>query len=344
VKHLRLRGDAAEKDVTPDSDNEDDNNEDDNNEEDNNEEDMDINVHNADHDNVPVEQIEDFKLITPDFEKYIARFLLELREKYLVSGTACEFVAQSMHDILEMQQEVMAQDISILRDNNVDVTRLPDLQSSLNTAGEAQKAFNKFSSQKRLNAYFARSDFHVEPIELFLGYDESGRSETYQYVPIRESIKALCQHEDVLSQIINGHQSNDGKIRDFCDGNLHRNNDLFSGDVSTLQIQLYFDDFTVANPLGNKAKNFKISAFYFLLGNLKPKFRSRLHVIQLAILCKAKLIKKYGLTTVMQRVMSDLKALETDGGIETILVFHQAAPKIDLLALSIQAAEQQTRP
>ena len=116
-----------------------------------------------------------------------------------------------------------------------------------------------------------------------------------------------------MAYVLNDHSSDDDKLRDYCDGSAYKTNNFFSGDGKTLQIQLYIDDFQVSNPLGNKIKKYKITAVYFLLGNLPPKYRSKLAVIQLAVLAKASLVKKYGLPRTLEFLMADLKSLESEG-------------------------------
>ena len=62
---------------------------------------------------------------------------------------------------------------------------------------------------------------------------------------------------------------------------------------------LYRDEFFWANPLGNKVKKRKISALYFVLGNLPRKKRPMFSSITLAILCKTIFIEKYGHESVL---------------------------------------------
>ena len=56
----------------------------------------------------------------------------------------------------------------------------------------------------------------------------------------------------------NSHQSTDGKIRDFCDGEYYKEHPLFSFDKTALQLFLYYDDFEICNPLGSRVKKQKI--------------------------------------------------------------------------------------
>ena len=87
-------------------------------------------------------------------------------------------------------------------------------------------------------------------------------------------------------------------LKDVSDGTNERQTPLLS-DPQSLKIHLYFDDFQVSNPLGNKIVKYKLNAFYFLLGNIEPKYRASLDVINLAILCHSNLSKEYGLSKVL---------------------------------------------
>lgn len=57
--------------------------------------------------------------------------------------------------------------------------------------------------------------------------------------------------------------------------------------------------------------NFVTGAFYFSLGNVRPCFRSSVNNIQLFILCKVVLLKKYGIDKILQPFMEDIKCLES---------------------------------
>ena len=50
-------------------------------------------------------------------------------------------------------------------------------------------------------------------------------------------------------------------------------------------------------------------AFYFTVGNLPPKARSKLDAIYLVALCKHKLLAKYGIDKVLQPLIEDMKKL-----------------------------------
>ncbi|KAJ0069992.1 hypothetical protein NL108_018603 [Boleophthalmus pectinirostris] len=82
---------------------------------------------------------------------------------------------------------------------------------------------------------------------------------------------------------------------------------------NSLQIQLFFDEFETANPLGSKHGIHKIGCIYFILRNFPPKINSALMNIHLISLFHSDDIKKYGINAILEPLLSDLKVLETQG-------------------------------
>lgn len=99
-----------------------------------------------------------------------------------------------------------------------------------------------------------------------------------QYVPMLRTLKALLSSDDLLGEIYESRKCH-GKLADFCDSANIKSNTLFSNDHTSLQVQLYYDEFTVANPLVTHVQMLKFSACYFVLGNLSPVYCSKLHHI-----------------------------------------------------------------
>ena len=52
---------------------------------------------------------------------------------------------------------------------------------------------------------------------------------------------------------------------------------------------------------------------YWVLANLPPKYRSSLHAIQLAVLCKVNTVKERGYDEVLCPLIEDLVSLEENG-------------------------------
>lgn len=53
-----------------------------------------------------------------------------------------------------------------------------------------------------------------------------------------------------------------------------------------------------------------IALFYYTLGNISPKYRSRMRCIQLLTVVKSTVLQTYGVDTILEPFMEDLKALE----------------------------------
>ena len=72
---------------------------------------------------------------------------------------------------------------------------------------------------------------------------------------------------------------------------------------------------SLCNPLGAKRGKHKITAVYYMLGNIHPRFRSQQHLIHLALLVKHKYVKECGsdYAAVMQPLLHDLNSLQLDG-------------------------------
>ena len=98
----------------------------------------------------------------------------------------------------------------------------------------------------------------------------------------------VLRHEDVLAHIYAEPFPQDGVIRAFSDSSASKSNNFLNAGEHVLEICLYHDDFSIVKQqLGNKTHTHKMSAFYFILGNLPPKFKSRLRDIHLVLLSPA---------------------------------------------------------
>ncbi len=57
---------------------------------------------------------------------------------------------------------------------------------------------------------------------------------------------------------MNRHNQGNSLMTDYCDGELFKSNPLFIEDPCALQIQLYYDEIEVCNPIGSFAKKHKL--------------------------------------------------------------------------------------
>ena len=141
------------------------------------------------------------------------------------------------------------------------------------------------------------------------------RRDTYQYVPLLPSLRKLLRDTTVLEQIeqLPKRINQDGKIEDFCDGERFKNHPIFSKDLSALQIIAFYDEVEICNPLGSHVKQHKLGIVFYTLGNIAPKYRSQLKIINLAIVVTVPIVEVYGLDKVLQPFVNDLNVLSSTG-------------------------------
>jgi len=246
---------------------------------------------------------------------HIASLSLKLREVYHVPASTCCEIRESMGTMLGISRNMC---LAYVQKTMKDVAAPPNVVNavldSLSKPQPFEIACDAFMTNTNLDKYVESSFPYVEPVQYVLHDRHCKQQDFMQYVPIVDSLRLLLQNDQIFSSVVNSHQSQDGKLRDICDGSYFCSHPLFGAeDMPVLQIILYYDEFCAVNPLGHRAKKFKIGGFYFVLGNIEPKHRSKLHTVQLAALCFSSAIKKFGFSDVLKPMINDLVALAETG-------------------------------
>ena len=139
--------------------------------------------------------------------------------------------------------------------------------------------------------------------------------DTFQYVPLLDSLTQLLSDNTVLEEIEQCSKrihTND-LIEDFCDGMVFKQHPLFSKDPHALQVVAYYDEVELCNPLGSHVKQHKLGIVFYSLGNIHPKYRSQLKTINLAVVATVPVIEQHGLDSVLKPFVNDLNILATAG-------------------------------
>ena len=192
------------------------------------------------------------------------------------------------------------------------------------------RPFEAVNTQYKRKTYFRRQYGMVEARSVFLGnrYYQSINAatgnmrpiikrDTFQYVPILQLIALMLSDRSVLNETLQDHRSNDGKMRDFCDGSLYSSNALFAHDRTSLQVCLYYDECEVVNPLGSRRGIHKIGFIYMCLRNLSPVYNSCLDNIHIVAAFNSIDRTKYGFDRILAPLVSDLQQLEQ--GVDLVL-------------------------
>lgn len=182
-----------------------------------------------------------------------------------------------------------------------------------------------FNTETKWKKYYSEKLEMVEPTEIALGvrfdsrrnrsfgtYDQVPVTDKFVYVPILQTLKFIFSNKDICRHFVQPADSS-GVYRDFCDGSYFKNHPLFSKNKNALQIQLFFDEFETANPLGSKHGIHKVGSIYFILRNFTPKINSALLNIHLVALFHSQDIKNYGINAILEPIVHDLKVLESTG-------------------------------
>ncbi len=272
------------------------------------EEDMEIDI--------PQDEPQDRQLqpIEYDFNSQIPMFLLRLREMQKVPQSSVSSIAGELKSYIELNNAQMLRNFQIAMQKHEDSGEAIDFEAILRQQNaRAAGAFDRYSTTSKLKKFTDRLGT-TKAVELILGHDDQGKAHTMQHVPVLGTLHDLLSHEDVLNQVLTGHKSQDGMIRDFCDGSLFAKCELFNEDgTPALQLFFYIDEFTASNPLGFRVKKYKLTSVYYTLGNLHPKYRSKLDLIQLAGLAKSMDAKSFGLQRLLDPIIAEIKILERTG-------------------------------
>lgn len=203
------------------------------------------------------------------------------------SGISNSLVSSIVGDLEELTSELHSQA------KHAAIAALPLNDPNISVINESleefENPFTHLNTEWKRNQFFNQKWGVVEPIEIQLGvrydnrrnqrtgtYDQVPVKDTFIYVPILETLKFMCRNPEICELLKKEGSPEPDTYSDFSDGSYFKTHPLFSDKKNALQIQLYYDDFETANPLGSKRGIHKIGCLYFILRNLPPKFNSAL--------------------------------------------------------------------
>ncbi|XP_057706931.1 uncharacterized protein LOC130924402 [Corythoichthys intestinalis] len=190
---------------------------------------------------------------------------------------------------------------------------------------DLENPFTVLNSAYKQSKFFSDKWKVVEPVECVIGsrfdmrknkktgtYAQTVVQDKFMYVPILSTLESIFKSQHI-ADMLKPSETSDSRLRDICDGSLLKTHPLFSVEKHTVQIQLFFDEFEVANPLGSKRGIHKLGAIYFTLRNFSPKWNSLLANIHLCALFHAQDIKRYSFSTILAPIVRDIEVLERYG-------------------------------
>lgn len=175
-----------------------------------------------------------------------------------VPNTVVSSTIESLEDFIDdLKCNLKEKVLNIVPQNN------PSRESLENVFESFDNPFSALNTDNKLKRYFYRKWGIVQPVEVPLGirydtkrnrqtgaYEQLPVNDKFIYIPILKTLEFIFKNSDVCDFMQDCTQSD--IFEDFCDGTYFKNHPLFSSHRFALQIQLYYDDFEAANPLGSK--------------------------------------------------------------------------------------------
>ena len=154
----------------------------------------------------------------------------------------------------------------------------------------------------KMNQFAKKERGYISPEPQF---PNNARKPVSQFVPMTGQIRAALECEDVFSGLKFEKHLHDKTLKDICDGSLHAHSE------GSLHLILYFDEFNISNPIGNKTKKYSIGAMYYTFANMQK--RASIHNIYLAMLFHSSQMKIHSMADIMAPLIKELTSLEEEG-------------------------------
>ncbi|KAF4528719.1 hypothetical protein B566_EDAN016283 [Ephemera danica] len=94
-------------------------------------------------------------------------------------------------------------------------------------------------------------------------------------------------------EIERSRESTAGILKDYTDGSVFKNEckNQEESDATTIDVFLFSDEAELCNSIGSSKTVQKILGIYFVIGNLRPMFRTRVENMQLLLINRSTYLK-----------------------------------------------------
>ncbi len=229
-----------------------------------------------------------------------------------------------MNSIIESTQSLVTQVLTSVKHETINALQacaVEQMTAVNDVFDNVADVFAGIDTEPLHTAYVKENFNYVEHVEIVLGKKLtrkkkgpkrviSEKDECFRYIPLLESLQQLLSNERISAIILREPTPcQPGLFYDICDGKVYQSDEYFQQHKDALMIVLYHDELEVCNPLGSNAGVHKVDMFYYSVGNLDPKFRSKHCAVRLLAIANAALVKKYGIESILQPVIQDLAQL-----------------------------------
>ena len=143
---------------------------------------------------------------------------------------------------------------------------------------------------------------------------EGKKKDCNHYVPMTESFRALIEDQSMIKMMQMKTTApavdTEDQLSDLKDGTIYKNSDFFNSHPDAFTAMIYSDGVEIKNPLGAARGRYKIIQVFYTLGEVEKGQRSKIDRIQLLMVFRESLLKKYSLKKIFKPLIDDLKKLE----------------------------------
>ena len=175
-----------------------------------------------------------------------------------------------------------------LAEDGISIQNINAILSYLDENDPFQVAKEHLKKESKRVKFIQDTFPHVKPVTVRLNSISETSKETYQYVPIKESLKILLEDDSYIKQCREDpYFHEEGLIKDIRDGSDFRQNEFFLSNPSAIPLLLFVDELEVANPLWAGKVRHKINCTYYSHTNIQLQLRSMVTSVQLISLFQA---------------------------------------------------------
>ena len=133
-----------------------------------------------------------------------------------------------------------------LVDEGIDEEKISRILDMVGKEDPFEKAREELESESKRMRFITKVFPCVEPETVVLSPSNSSVKDTYQYVPLRKSLKHLLEDEAFLKQKLNDPYHHDSNlIQDVRDGECYRENQFFLNNPEAVPLLLFQDELEV---------------------------------------------------------------------------------------------------
>ena len=246
--------------------------------------------------------------------KYYADFLNNLANFKFVSQLTVQHISkqylQDSRQSMQMRKSKLVSSLqSISSIIQLDIERIVKETLEDDPFLQAQM---QLDTQHKLTKYVQDNMDYVAPSEIVLNDDEvknGSKKDSLHYISIISSLKMLLE-DFSFNKMMAQTRTSTADITDFKDCLAYKNNKYFQKNPDAYSLVLYSDGVEMKNPLGAARGTYKVVQVFYTLAEIRKSQRSQVDRLQLVMVFREKLLKKYSYRDILNCLVKDLSVLE----------------------------------